>query len=87
MSAQLNVMTQGVKGKEKHIKEQGQVYCFIDDDDSNMLTDSSVIVVDAFIGQGTTYKRREYCSITIKHNGREWCGSIEGLAKALKIND
>lgn len=87
MSAQLNVMTQGVQGKKKHIKEQGQVYCFIDDDDSNMLTDGSLIAVDSFIGQGPTYQRRQYCEITIKHNGGIWRGSIGALAKFLKLDD
>lgn len=50
MKAKLIVITQGVKGKNKHFSEQGM---------ATLTTGDVGIYIDAFSGSGSEYKRRE----------------------------
>lgn len=69
MEANLNIYIQGIKGGNvKNHHNEG--YCSLNIDTLNSMFDGYFIEVDAFKGQGKTYKRREQCDIRIYKCGK-----------------
>ena len=80
MKANIDLKVTGVRGGNPSWTEnKGQVVVFVDDD-------KNVISIDAFIGQGSTYKKREVSLIEIRENNGEmiFLGTFDDLVKTLK---
>lgn len=79
MAAELIVRTQNKKGNEPQLKHNvGRVDILIDDDVSNNIS------IDAFEGQGDSYKQREFSEIVICYDGfEEFRGTFKELITLL----
>jgi len=79
MAAELIVRTQNKKGNEPNLKHNvGRVDILIDDSVSNNIS------IDAFEGQGDSYKQRESSEIVICANGfEEFRGTLKELVALL----
>jgi hypothetical protein len=79
MAAELIVRTQNKKGNEPQLKHNvGRVDILIDDDARNNIS------IDAFEGQGDSYKQREFSEIVISYDGfEEFRGTFKELITLL----
>jgi hypothetical protein len=83
MKANLDLTVQGVKGG-KCQELQNKSLCIAHIDDSSVFN-TKRIIIDAFTGQGDTFKRRENCLIDIEIEGETvFCGTFNELIKKLR---
>jgi hypothetical protein len=84
MKANINLKVIGVRGGSPSYNEnKGQVTTFVESGNNRQ----QFISVDAFEGNGSSYKRRDDAHITIHDMyGRVWQGSFAELSAALFEN-
>lgn len=79
--ANIDLQVTGVKGGSPTLtSNKGEVTVYIDSETGN----NNWINIDAFIGKGEAYQRRDKCRITIKNkDGKLWYGTMEELTEKL----
>jgi hypothetical protein len=80
MKTKINLKTQNKKGNEPTYKEDfGYISTFIEGKSNGHIS------VDAFIGQGESYRRREDAIINVFYGGKlEFSGTLTELINKLK---
>lgn len=85
MAADIDLKIWGIRGGNPTCQDnRAKIVVFINDD--TVMTDN-FIAVDAFQGQGDSYVRREKTLITVLFKGKQWDGTMNDLATALKLID
>lgn len=79
--ANIDLQVIGVRGGSPILtSNKGEVTIYIDSETGN----NNWINIDAFIGQGEAYQRRDKCRIKIKNkDGKLWDGTMEELTEKL----
>lgn len=82
MKANIDVSLEGVRGGEiKVSNNKGSITAYIDGKDDPQ---PNYIHIDAFVGQGSAYQRRDKCRIKIKgKDGKMWDGTFDELINKL----
>lgn len=78
--ANIEIKTTGVRGNPPKLEKKGQVVLFIDD-----AKDGSYIYADSYIGQGSSYKKRDKTLIEIREDYKVlFSGTFAELIDRLK---